>query len=98
MTEPGGNVVGSTIAQPITSRNGLLTDSEMTSRKGLSFRRSGGTLYMIPWSANRQATTNVLLLARCANVNPSPTKLAHSISTMDFVNSRCTAERRDLVG
>src|SRR5271154_4476119 len=98
MIELGGSVAGSIMAQPIMSRSGLFTDSDMTSRKGLSFKRSGGTLYATPCNANRQATTNVLLFARYANVKPSAMKLTHSSITRGFARSRCTAERPDLVG
>ena len=44
LTELGGKVVGSTIAQPIIKRMGLFTDSEITSRYAVSLLRSGGTL------------------------------------------------------
>src|ERR1700730_8385705 len=98
MTDDGGNVVGSTIAQPIVNRSGLFMDSEITSKYGLSLVRKGRTLYTIPCKAKTHAVTNNVALPNHAQPRPRSVKAVHSNNTKLPRSARSTARRRDFVG
>ena len=91
-------VLPDTINQPISRRIALLTDSDSTSRIGISFVRTGFTLYRRPISHSQaHMHRNGMFTAR-AIANPAAERQPHKTHTIFPLTPSETTLRYFLVG